>query len=66
MRNIHKLQKEGYILELMNVAFEKYRPCGVCQAEKQVGSTTSYKEYHDNNKTFGDATYGLVWSYRLH
>jgi hypothetical protein len=30
MRNLHKLQKEGHILGLMNVAFEKGRPCGAC------------------------------------
>jgi hypothetical protein len=38
MRNLHKLQKEGHILGLMNVAFEKDRPCGACQASKQVGA----------------------------
>jgi transposase InsO family protein len=36
MRNLHKLQKEGRILGLINVAFEKDRPCRACQAEKQV------------------------------
>jgi hypothetical protein len=38
MRNLNKLQKEGHILELMNVAFEKDRSCGVYQAGKQVGA----------------------------
>jgi transposase InsO family protein len=38
MRNLHKLQKEGYILGLMNIAFEKDRPYGACQAGKQVGA----------------------------
>jgi hypothetical protein len=38
IRNFHKLQKEGHILGLMNVAFKKDRPCGVCQAGKQVGA----------------------------
>jgi hypothetical protein len=38
MRNLHKLQKEGHMLGLMNVAFEKDRPCGACQAGKQVGA----------------------------
>jgi transposase InsO family protein len=38
MRNIHKLQKVGHILGLMNVAFERDRPCGACQAKKQVGA----------------------------
>jgi transposase InsO family protein len=30
------------------------------------GSTTSYKEHHDNNKTLENATHGLVWSYCLY
>jgi hypothetical protein len=38
IRNLHKLQKEGHILELMNVAFEKHRPYEACQASKQVGA----------------------------
>jgi hypothetical protein len=38
MRSLHKLQKHGYILGLMNIIFEKDRPCGVCQARKQVGA----------------------------
>jgi hypothetical protein len=36
MRNLHKLQKERHILVLMNVAFEKDKPCGACQASNQV------------------------------
>jgi transposase InsO family protein len=36
MRNLHKLQKEGKILGLINIAFEKDRPCEACQAGKQV------------------------------
>jgi hypothetical protein len=38
MRNLQKLQKEGHILGLINVAFEKNRSCGACQAGKQVGA----------------------------
>jgi hypothetical protein len=38
MRNLHKLQKDGHILGLTNIIFEKDRPCGACQAEKQVGA----------------------------
>jgi hypothetical protein len=30
MRNLCKLQIQGHILGLMNVAFEKDRPCGAC------------------------------------
>jgi hypothetical protein len=38
MRNLHKLQKAGHILGLTNIVFEKDRPCGACQAGKQVGA----------------------------
>jgi hypothetical protein len=38
MRNIHKLQKDGYILGLTNIIFEKDRTYGACQAGKQVGT----------------------------
>jgi hypothetical protein len=38
MRNPHKLQKDGHILGLTNIIFEKDRPCGACQARKQVGT----------------------------
>jgi transposase InsO family protein len=37
MRNLYELQKEGYIIGLTNIIFEKDRPYGACQAEKQVG-----------------------------
>jgi transposase InsO family protein len=37
MRNLHKLQKDGHILGLTNIVFEKDRSCGFCQAGKQVG-----------------------------
>jgi transposase InsO family protein len=43
MRNLHKLQKEGHILELMKDAFEKDRPCGACQTDKQVGASQHAK-----------------------
>jgi hypothetical protein len=36
MRNLHKLQKEGHVLGLTNIIFEKDRSCGACQARKQV------------------------------
>jgi hypothetical protein len=38
MRNLHKLQNDGHILALTNIALEKDRPCGACQARKQVGT----------------------------
>jgi hypothetical protein len=37
MSNVHKLQKDGHILGLTNIIFEKDRSCGACQAGKQVG-----------------------------
>jgi hypothetical protein len=39
MKNLHKLLKGDHLLGLTNVCFEKDRPCGACQAGKQVGST---------------------------
>jgi transposase InsO family protein len=36
MRILHKLQNDGHILGLTNIIFEKDRPCGACQAEKEV------------------------------
>jgi hypothetical protein len=38
MSNLHKLQKDGHILGLSNIIFEKDRPCGACEAGKQVGT----------------------------
>jgi hypothetical protein len=34
MRNLHKLQKDGHILGLINIVFEKDSPCVACQAGK--------------------------------
>jgi hypothetical protein len=36
MRNLHKLQKDDHIFGLTNIVFEKDKPYGACQAEKQV------------------------------
>jgi hypothetical protein len=36
LRNLHKLQKDDHILELINIIFEKDEPYGACQTEKQV------------------------------
>jgi len=36
MRNLTKLQKDGHIIGLTNVVFEKDRLCSACQAGKQV------------------------------
>ena len=38
MRNLAKLQKDGHILGLTNVVFEKDRLCSACHVGKQVGA----------------------------
>jgi transposase InsO family protein len=38
MKNIHKLLKGEHVLGLIDVYFEKNRPCAACQAGKQVGT----------------------------
>jgi hypothetical protein len=38
MRNLRKLQRDGHILGLTNIFFEKDKPCGACQAGKQLGA----------------------------
>jgi hypothetical protein len=38
MRNLHKLQKDGYILRLTNIISEQDRTYGACQAGKQFGT----------------------------
>jgi hypothetical protein len=39
MKNLHKLLKGEHVLGLIDVCFEKYRPCAACQAGKQVGTS---------------------------
>jgi hypothetical protein len=34
MRNLHKLQRDGHILGLTDIVFEKDKPCRACQARK--------------------------------
>jgi hypothetical protein len=76
MRNLHKLQNEGHILALMNVAFEKDRPYGAYQAGKQVGAPHHAKNIMTTMRSLemlhmnlfvptayisiGDSRYGLV------
>jgi transposase InsO family protein len=49
MRNIHKLQKDGHILGLTNIVFQKDRPCEACQARMQIGA-------HDHAKNIMTTT----------
>jgi hypothetical protein len=44
MRNLYKLQKDNHILGLINIVFEKDRPCRACQVGKQIGA-----HYHVKN-----------------
>jgi hypothetical protein len=39
MMNLHKLLKGEHVLGLIDVCFEKDRPCATCQAGKQVGTS---------------------------
>jgi transposase InsO family protein len=39
MKNLHKRLKGEHVLGLIDVCFEKDRPCAVCQARKQVGTS---------------------------
>jgi hypothetical protein len=43
MKNLHKLLKREHVLGLIDIYFEKDRPCVACQAGKQVGSTHQSK-----------------------
>jgi hypothetical protein len=49
MRNLPKLQEDGHLLGLINIVFEKDRPCRACQAGKQV-------EVHHHAKNIMTAT----------
>jgi transposase InsO family protein len=51
MINHHKLQRDDHILGLMNIVFEKDRPCGACQAEKQVRAPHHAKNIMTTTKT---------------
>jgi hypothetical protein len=39
LKNVHKLFKGEHVLGLIDVCFEKYRPCVAYQAGKQVGTS---------------------------
>jgi hypothetical protein len=50
MRNLHRLEKKGHILALINIAFEKDRSCGACQVRKQVGEPHHAKNIMTSTK----------------
>jgi transposase InsO family protein len=52
MRNLHKLQKDGNILELTNIVFGKDRPYETCQAGKQVGAHHHAKNIMTTTRPF--------------
>jgi hypothetical protein len=62
MKNLHKLVKGDHVLGLTDVCFEKDRPCGACQAGKQVGKYSSQQECDDNIKTTGSSSHGPLWN----
>jgi hypothetical protein len=43
MKNLHKLLKGEHVLGLIDVSFEKDRPCAACQVRKQVETTHQSK-----------------------
>jgi hypothetical protein len=77
MRNLHKLQKDGHIIGLMNIVFVKDRPCEAYQARKQVGAPHHAKNIMKTTKplkmlhmdlfghityiSFGGNKYGIVF-----
>jgi transposase InsO family protein len=76
MKNLLKLIKGEHVLELIDVCFEKDRPCAVCQAGKQVGSNHQSKNVMSTSRplellhmdlfgpvaylSIGGSKYGLV------
>jgi hypothetical protein len=67
MRNLYKLQKEGHIVGLFDVVFEKDRSYGACQAGKQVGAPHHGKNIMAITRLLKMLhIYGLVLSHHLH
>jgi hypothetical protein len=56
MKNLHKLLKGEHVLGLIDVYFEKDRPCVACQA----GKHSSKQECNDIIKTTGTPTHGSL------
>jgi hypothetical protein len=52
MRNHQNIQKDGHILGLTNIGFEKDRPCRACQAGKQVGAHHHAKNIMTTTRPF--------------
>jgi hypothetical protein len=69
MSNLHKLQKDGHIVGLTNIVFKKDRPCGACQARKQVWATHHAKNIMTTTRLlemlymdfFDPITYISIW-----
>jgi transposase InsO family protein len=65
MKKLHKLLKGEHVLGLIDVCFEKDRPCAACQAGKQVGTTHPSKNVMTTSRPlellymdlFGPVTY---------
>jgi hypothetical protein len=65
MRNLHKHQKDGHNLGLTNIVFEKDRPCGACQAGKQVGAHHHAKNIMTTTKPL-EMLHMDVGSHKMH
>jgi hypothetical protein len=76
MKNLHKLLKGEHVLGLIDVCFEKDRPCAACQAGKQVGTNHTCKNVMTTSRplellhmdlfgpiaylSIGESKYGIV------
>jgi hypothetical protein len=76
MKNLRKLLKGEHVLGLIDVYFEKDRPCAACQVGKQVGSTRQNKNVMTTSRplellhldlfgpiaylNIGESKYGLI------
>jgi hypothetical protein len=65
MKNLHNLLKGEHVLRLTNVCFEKDRPCAICQARKQGGTSHHPKKYNDDLKTIEATSYVSLWPHYL-
>jgi hypothetical protein len=55
MKNLHKLLKGEHMLGLIDVSFEKDRPCATCQAGKQVGTTHESKNVMTTSRSLNSS-----------
>jgi transposase len=61
MKNLHKLLKGEHVLGLTDICFEKDRPCAVCQASKQVGTTHQSENVMTTSRPRELLHMNLIW-----